>query len=123
MDWGIVAGTIGGFSNAVAPKLIALYQDRQDKRHELAIMDRQAIQKNLEREAIIDMPPEMLKSMTFQPSAQDGLLTKTVRPVVTYGVFGVWALYKVYMPSWGVDDNAILSYLMSFWFTNRQLGK
>jgi hypothetical protein len=123
MDYSILLAALVGFGHAVAPKLITLYQDRQDKRQELAIMDRQLKRDKMEHEAMVEMPPEMLKSMTFQPSVQDGLLTKSVRPIVTYGVFGVWAMYKIYMPSWTVDDNTILSYLMSFWFTNRQLGK
>jgi len=107
------------------PKILQIFQDRQDKKHELALV---AAQK--ERELA-------LAERGF--IAQARVLRSSVRPVVTYifvlelviiNIAGMWYAWNQGVPFaialenvFSEDEMLILSSIIAFWFGTQAFGK
>ena len=143
-------GALLGFVSSCFPELLKLWQDKQDRKHELAIIDRQMDQAKLghgHRLEEIAVTADIQESLALlkhdsQPSGVswvDGLRA-SVRPVITYAFFLLFttvkccALYVLVVKQgvdfvsalpqiWDPETQALFSAVMSFWFGNRALAK
>ncbi len=143
-------GSLLGFLTSAVPSLIKLFQDKQDKKHELALLEKQAELNiklgELKFEAAQLQTDTQVLQMAYQfadpfkVSDRDiyksfksivYLLTSSVRPVVTYlfllgYLFFKWQLFielKDYKLIWTEDDMALFAGVISFWFGSREISK
>lgn len=143
-------GSLLGFLTSFVPSILKYLQDRQDKKHELKMLEMQTEANlklgKLKLEALDVMADIDVKNMVYQfadPSNWKDkdiyksfksiiyLLTSSVRPVVTYlFLFGylvikllIFKETKDYSIVWTEDDMAILAGVVSFWFGSREIGK
>jgi len=143
-------GSLLGFISSAFPDLLRLWQDHQDRKHELAILDRQMEQMRLghtQRLEEIAVEADIAESKVLyrhdsRPSGVkwvDGLRA-SVRPVITYAFFLLFttvktsALYVLItdqgltviqaLPQiWDPETQALFAAVMSFWFGQRALAK
>jgi len=149
-------GTILGFITSGIPELIKLWREKRDQAHEVEVMklqmeaQAQGHQERLEEintQADIAEGQATLKAADVQTTGVgwvDGflaLLNSSVRPVLTYCFFWVYALVKYgqyYVAShvagdvpwaqavgkvWTDDDMAIFCTIIAFWFGQRSLAR
>lgn len=98
-------GSLLGFFSSTFPEFLKLFRDSQDRKHELAILDRQMEQQRLghtqrleEIQIAADVAEsQALYSYTNHPTATPWVeaLQASVRPVITYAFFLVFAVVKV----------------------------
>ena len=143
-------GSLLGFLSSTFPDLLKLWQDRADRHHELAILDRQMEQMRLghnQRLEAIGLEADIAESRALyqhdsQPSGVrwvDGLRA-SVRPVITYAFFMLFTAVKTSalivlvneqgmtlieaLPQiWDLETQALFAAVMSFWFGQRALAK
>ncbi len=143
-------GSLLGFVSSAFPDLLSLWRDHQDRKHELAILDRQMEQMKLghsQRLEEIAVEADIAESQALykhdsQPSGVkwvDGLRA-SVRPVITYAFFMLFTVVKVStlyvlmaeeglsfvvaLPQvWDPETQALFAAVMSFWFGQRALAK
>jgi hypothetical protein len=142
-------GSLLGFVSSLFPDLLKLFRERQDRQHELAILDRQmemmrsGHQQRLEE---IQVQADIAESRALYKSAVPtgvkwvDALAGTVRPVITYAFFALFAAVKgsaLYvliavegmllaqaLPQiWDPETQALFAAVMSFWFGQRALAK
>ena len=142
-------GSLLGFVTSAFPDLLGLVRDRQDRIQELAIMDRQLEQTKLghsQRLEEIEVQADIAESKAlYRHDRPVGVawvdaLRATVRPVITYAFFLLFAAVKgsaLYvlvalegvllaeaLPRiWDPETQALFAAVMSFWFGQRALGK
>uniref|UniRef100_A0A6H1ZIP8 Uncharacterized protein n=1 Tax=viral metagenome TaxID=1070528 RepID=A0A6H1ZIP8_9ZZZZ len=154
----VTIGAIIGFLGSFVPQLMKMWQDKKDKTHELAVMALQIqAQKDigtqkLEEVKVVAESAEMqalYESSKVAPSEHVwkwvnsvlALLSGSVRPVITYAFFGLYASIKYVQASsvaafysniswttalsktWTEEDSAIFATIMAFWFSGRILQK
>lgn len=143
-------GSLLGFVTSAFPDMLALFRDWQDRKHELAILDRQMEQMKLghqQRLDEIEVQADIAESQALykhdaQPSGVrwvDGLRA-SVRPVVTYAFFVLFAgvkgsalyvliavegfvLAEALPQIWDGETAALFGAVVSFWFGSRSLAK
>ena len=145
-----ILGAILGFGSSIVPSAIKYFQDKQDKKHELAILELQMkaqAQGHVERleeinaEADIRESEALYKYATPQQTQLTGVrwidaanalvftgmqsLISSVRPVVTYGITGLYSYMKMSAPvlAWTVTDDTILLTVLGHWFGNRVMQR
>lgn len=128
-------GSVVGFGASFAPKILDYFQDRADKKHELAVMERQAEIK-LDQTAI-EANIREIESLHEHDARMSGGkfidgLRSSVRPVITYLFMGLFmtaeiTAYLILIDS-GInaadavqlifDDEimAIWASILAFWF-------
>ncbi len=141
--------TLLGFVSSGFPSILQLIKDRADRQHELAILDRQLEaqrQGHNQRLEEIQIQADAAESQALYKHASlpSGVkwveaLRASVRPIVTYAFFIVFATVKVaalitllkqgYIIAdgllfiWDEETRALFAAVMSFWFGQRALGK
>lgn len=143
-------GSLLGFITSAFPQLLGLIRDWQDRRHELAILDRQMEmqrQGHTQRLEEIAVAADIAESQALyrhdaQPSGVkwvDGLRS-SVRPMITYAFFLLFAAVKgsgLYLliaveglvlaealpRIWDDETAALFAAVVSFWFGARSLAK
>ena len=143
-------GSLLGFATSFAPKIFDFFQERADRAHELAMIDRQMEQMRLggelrlqEINAQADIAQakaiyrhdSSIKSATWVDN-----LRGSVRPIITYllvvtfiaikgaGLYALiaiegMAIYQA-LPAIGDDQfNAMLAAVISFWFGSRAMHR
>ena len=143
-------GSLLGFISSTFPDLLKLWQDKQDRKHELQILDRQMEQMRLGHNQRLDeiaINADVSQSLALyrhdsQPSGVtwvDGLRA-SVRPVITYGFFILFAWVKLsavvllmnqgglsvneaLIQIWDAETQALFAGILSFWFGTRSLAK
>jgi len=143
-------GSLLGFISSAFPDLLKIWQDKQDRKHELHILDRQMEQMRLghnQRLEEIAINADISESLALlkhdsQPSGVkwiDGLRS-SVRPVITYAFFSLFTTIKICALSvlvvdqgmsfvtalphiWDAETQALFAAVMSFWFGSRALAK
>lgn len=143
-------GSLLGFITSAFPQLLGLIKDWQDRRHELAILDRQMEMQKLghaQRLEEIAVTADIAESQALhrhdaQPSGVkwvDGLRS-SVRPMITYAFFLLFAAVKgsgLYLliaveglalaealpQVWDGETAALFAAVVSFWFGARSLAK
>jgi hypothetical protein len=141
-------GSLLGFGTSFLPKVMEFFQDRSDKKHELAVMEVQIRQQKeladqkleaINVEADIREIEALQKSM--QPSGVkwiDGL-RGSVRPVITYSFFILFTFTEVaaYLSLtasgvsgldaaqiiWDEETKALFAAVISFWFGGRAIAR
>ena len=141
-------GSLMGFGTSFLPKVMDFFQDKQDKKHELAAMEVQIRQQKelasqkleaINVEADIREIESLHKSM--QPTGVkwiDGL-RGSVRPVITYAFFGLFIFVEVsaYLSLtaagvsgldavnavWDEETKALFAAVISFWFGGRAISR
>jgi hypothetical protein len=141
-------GSLLGFGTSFLPKVMDFFQDKQDKKHELAVMEAQIRQQKelasqkleaVNVEADIREIEALQKSM--QPSGVkwiDGL-RGSVRPVITYSFFLLFVFVEVaaYLSLtaqgvsgleaagliWDGETKALFAAVISFWFGGRAIAR
>lgn len=143
-------GSLLGFLSSTFPEFLKLFRDSQDRKHELAILDRQMEQQRLghsQRLEEIKIAADVAESQGLYRYANHptGLpwveaLQASVRPVITYAFFLVFAVVKVsalltmlqadgismaaaLQATWDEETQALFAAVMSFWFGSRQISK
>ena len=141
-------GSVLGFGTSFLPKVIDFFQDKSDKKHELAVMEVQIRQQkelaDQKLEAInVDADIREIESLhkSMQPTGVkfiDGL-RGSVRPVITYAFFGLFVFVEVSayigLTAQGVsaldaanatfdeDIKALFAAVLSFWFGGRAIQR
>ena len=142
-------GSLLGFVTSAFPDLLGLFRDHQDRNHELAILDRQMEQMKLghqQRLEEVEIQADIAESKALHRHdkpvgvAWVDALRATVRPVITYAFFMLFASVKgsaLYvliaieglllteaLPRiWDPETQALFAAVMSFWFGSRALTK
>ena len=142
-------GSLLGFVTSAFPDLLGLFRDRQDRNHELAILDRQMEQMKLghqQRLEEVEIQADIAESKAlYRHDKPVGVawvdaLRATVRPVITYAFFMLFASVKgsalyvlIVMEGlllaealpriWDPETQALFAAVMSFWFGSRALTK
>ena len=139
-------GALLGFGTSALPKIMGYFQDKQDKSHELKLMDKQLEQQiqignqkldMVHVEADIRETEALLKSqtsLTKQSSQWITDLAASVRPVITYLLLAEFVLLT-FMLAGGYIDNDMYSLIwsdevvgiwaavVSFWFGSRTFNR
>ena len=141
-------GSLLGFISSTFPSIVKLWQDASDKKHELAVMqlqmqaDAQGHQERLEE---INTNADIAESAALYKTYTSGItwvdaLNGTVRPVIAYAFFVLYALVKLLSYAavvhdasvpfvvlhdtlWTQDDGAIFAGIISFYFGQRAMSK
>ena len=141
-------GSLLGFISSTFPSLVKLWQDASDKKHELAVMQLQMqmqAQGHQERLEEINTNADIAESAAIYKTYTTGItwvdaLNGTVRPIIAYAFFVLYALVKplsytavvhdVSVPFvvlhdtlWTEDDGAIFAGIISFYFGQRAMAK
>lgn len=143
-------GSLIGFLSAAFPDILEAYRDKQDRSHELAIMDRQIelqkqghinrldeieLQADVEQSRSLYRHDESVKASTWVNN-----LRASVRPIITYAFFGLFAAVKLatfiflitkmqlaptqaLVNIWDTETQALFATTMAFWFGNRGFTK
>lgn len=138
--------SIAGFITSLIPEIIRFFKDRLDKAHELQIFEKQI---RFSKIGGIKTPEEILmtrdivEQMSLYSTYKTGIdwvdaLNGTVRPVLAYSFFAMYAAIKIiqyiYITRtallveyidviWSVDDQAIFASIVSFYFGQRAFAR
>jgi hypothetical protein len=126
-------GSILGFFSAMVPELITLFKDKQDQKHQLKVLElgKQKAQLTAEKAEI----ESLYRYLGKFNSKFIEILSASVRPVISYGFFLLYALIKVFIfmrifehnhdayialsEIWTEEDCTIFAAIISFWFGYR----
>tara|TARA_X000001382_G_scaffold14966_2_gene9618 strand:+ start:2434 stop:2883 length:450 start_codon:yes stop_codon:yes gene_type:complete len=141
-------GSLLGFGTSFLPKVMDYFQDKSDKKHELAVMEVQIKQQKelaIQKLEMVNVEADIREVEALQKSMQptgvkwvDGL-RGSVRPVITYaffllfcfveisaylaltssGISGLEALNAV----WDEDTKALFAAVIAFWFGGRAINR
>ena len=141
-------GSLLGFLGSAFPQILKLFQEAHDRRHELAILDKQLEQQRQGHEQRLEEirnDGEIKQSLALyqhdsQPAGYKWVeaLRASVRPVLTYAFFLLFAAVKisglytmvgldgmslaVALPLiWDAETQALFAAIMTFWFGQRAL--
>ena len=139
--------SIAGFIGSIFPEILRFFRDKNDKQHELAILDRQikfsqkGAQYQLEE---IQLRHDMAQQAELYTTYKTGInwidaLNGTVRPVLAYAFFGMYMgikllqylsikyhkgqLFEYMHILWSLEDQAIFASIISFYFGQRTFNK
>lgn len=139
--------SIAGFFSSIIPEILKIFKDKNDKKHELDIFDRQMkFSKIKENNHLheIQTRKEMFEQASIYSTYKTGIgwidaINGSVRPVLAYSFFIMYFGMKVlqYMAIkgqdgqlfqylhilWTVDDQAIFAGIISFYFGQRTFSK
>jgi hypothetical protein len=138
--------SITGFISSIFPDILKYFNDQKDKKHELAILDKQIeVQKagtSGRLEEITAIAP-LSETNSLYTTYKTGVrwvdaLNGTVRPVLAYAFFALYSCVKylqylviysneplsIYIGQlWTTDDQAIFAGIISFYFGQRAISK
>lgn len=138
--------SIAGFVTAAIPEFFKIFADRHRKSHELAILDREIEiqEKGLSRRLDqIGQNADISEIKALYSTYKSGIgwadaLNASVRPVLAYSFFGLYAAvkllqYQILINSdaqhlvaellWTIEDQAIFAGIISFYFGQRAITK
>ncbi|MES2215438.1 MAG: hypothetical protein V4485_05455 [Pseudomonadota bacterium] len=138
--------SIAGFVTSIIPEILKFLRDMRDKKHELQIMDRQIqYTQNSSQRAIeeIHIARDIAEHISLYSTYKTGIswidaLNGSVRPVLAYSFFLLYAAMKYIQFSaicssklaieymdvlWSIDDQAIFAGIISFYFGQRTFSK
>ncbi len=139
--------SIAGFFSSIFPEILRIFKDKNDKKHELDILDRQMkFSKTKEAYAIqeIEIKKDILEQASIYSTYKTGInwidaLNGTVRPVLAYSFFMLYfgikmlqylaiksyqgQLYEYIQVLWSIDDQAIFAGIISFYFGQRTFNR
>jgi hypothetical protein len=131
-----IVGFIGGF----IPEIIKLFKEKQDQKHELAVMDKQ-IEAQKQTDAMhlqeVNINADVLDAAAVYKAAEtkltgykwvDGIIeayNSGVRPSITYGVLVLYISDKFGYTNnkYTEFDESVLMLVLGFWFGQRTASK
>jgi hypothetical protein len=139
-------GALLGFLGSLMPEVVKIFQDKRDKAHEIKLLElqmQQAATQSAQRLEEIDAGYEAATSNALYATWKTDIgwvdaLNGTVRPVIAYGFFLLYAALKMMQFSmldmsnplpwmvkelWGEEDQAIFAGIISFYFGSRALKR
>ena len=139
-------GTLIGFISSIIPDLVKLFQERQDRAHELRILELQLQQQasgHSQRLEEIGAQADIAESRALYKTWASGVawvdaLNGTVRPVLAYAFFLLYFTVKCMQFAlidwlnplpwqvdalWNGEDQAIFAGIIAFYFGQRAMGK
>lgn len=138
--------SIAGFASSIVPEIFKFFLDRNEKRHELDMIDRHITLgekkiryrlKAISDYADVEESKALYKTFYSKVRIIDAL-NASVRPVLAYAFFILYstvkyyqfqAMYHVYdynmviQNIWTEDDRAIFAGIISFYFGQRAISK
>ena len=144
-----LCGAFLGFLSSAMPEIMRFINQNRDRVQELSIMDRQmdltklGHTHRLEEIRVTSQSQEQIALIQSQRLVKvkwvDGL-AGSVRPVITYAFFGLYAAVKLacwhswvsgsnvsaataLIHIWSGEDEALFAAVMSFWFGQRALNR
>jgi hypothetical protein len=147
-----ILGMVTGGVARIVPEVIKYFDSKNERKHELALGEQNLRLTELQQKgqlAIADRTAEQAQFVAAMEAMKSGIeaqgkptgikwvdaMAATVRPVITYWVFLLYAAVKVAMigiaieaeaavekalaASWGPADDAMLSAILTFWFVGR----
>ena len=141
-------GSVLGFGTSFLPKVMDFFQDKQDKKHELAIMEVQIRQQKevaVQQLEMVNVEADIREIEAIQKSVKntdvkwiDGL-RGSVRPVITYCFFGLFIFVELsaYVSLtaseisslqavqlvWSDEVMGLFAAVLSFWFGGRAINR
>ena len=146
----MIVGALLGFFGSILPEALKVFQDRQDKKHELAILEMQMKQQtqghihkleeiytqaDIKRQTAVYQHDASLKSGYKWVDA----LRASVRPVLAYSFFGLYATIKLLTVLtfynngvelagildliWTAVDAEIFASVVAFYFSSRAIQR
>lgn len=133
-----------GFFGSAFPDFLKLFKDNQDKKHELKVLElqlQQQAQGHQNKLEEIRASADISESQALYKTYSTGIhwvdaLNGTVRPVLAYAFFALYALTKLLQFSlidptipasiyilWQEEDQAIFAGIISFYFGQRAMAK
>ncbi len=143
-------GSLLGFFSSAFPEFLRVYRDQKDRDHELKILDRQIDMMSQGHQARLEeiqyQADSTVAKALYSHARQTGVkwvdaLAGTVRPVLTYAFFLLYAVMKycqwcvasevfdqanwaeATLSIWHIEDQALFATVISFWFGQRLLQK
>jgi hypothetical protein len=150
---GLLGSLFGGLFR-LAPEVLKFWDRKDDRKHELEMF---RLQTELEKirgsnkleEKYIDYSISQTNAIAhaFKSQSEEArksyrwvaALSALVRPVVTYVLFGMYVVFKIFLIShaiesgaswleiaknhWTPDDFAMLNMILTFWFLGRSIEK
>jgi hypothetical protein len=141
-------GAFLGFMSSALPEIMSFFRERQDRKHELAILSLQMEQQKLghnQRLEEIDIQADISQSQAAYRFASQpthtwvDALRASVRPVITYAFFLLFAFVKIYslqvllnnglpfdvavIRLWDSETQGLFAAVISFWFGARSIAK
>ncbi len=141
-------GSLIGFLSSALPEVMSFFKERQDRKHELAILSLQMEQQRLghhQRLEEIEIQADIAQSQAAYRFASEptnswvDILRASVRPVITYAFFLLFAFVKIYslkvllnnglpfdvavIRLWDAETQGLFAAVISFWFGARSLSK
>lgn len=140
-------GALLGFLGSSFPEILKLYKEKKDREHEITLLQmqmQQQAQGHTERLEEINAQADIAESAALYKTYTTGIdwvdaLNGTVRPVIAYAFFILYATVKflsyaalpdagvpfvvVYDTLWTQDDAAIFAGIISFYFGQRAMNK
>lgn len=131
-------GSLLGFLSAAFPDFLKLWRDAADRKHELTILQMQMEQQaqgHINRLEEINVQADIAESRALYRTYSTGIrwvdaLNGTVRPVIAYSFFILYAVVKIMQFSadlpwliWTQEDQAIFAGIISFYFGQRAMSK
>ena len=131
-------GSLLGFLSAAFPDFLKLWRDAADRKHELTILQiqmEQQAQGHINRLEEINVQADIAESRALYRTYNTGIrwvdaLNGTVRPVIAYSFFILYAVVKIMQFSadlpwliWTQEDQAIFAGIISFYFGQRAMSK
>lgn len=136
-----IIGSLAGFFSSFVPEILHFLKDKKDKEHELKLISLQleALKiggSNKLEEVQIKANADESKYLYYHASKPSKVkwveaLSSSVRPVITYTFFVLYASLKVIdfvnighmAPIWTEEDQGIFCAVIGFWFGQRAFGK
>ena len=141
-------GSVLGFGTSFLPKVMDFFQDKQDKKHELAIMEVQIRQQKevaVQQLEMVNVEADIREIEAIQKSVKNtdvkwiAGLRGSVRPVITYCFFGLFIFVEIsaYVSLtasgisslqavqlvWDDEIMALFAAVLSFWFGGRAINR
>lgn len=141
-------GSLLGFFGSAFPEFIKMWKDASDKKHEITLLQMQMqlqAQGHTERLEEINTQADIAESAALYKTYNTGIswvdaLNGTVRPVIAYAFFLLYAAVKfmsyaavahsdavpfvvLHDTIWTEDDAAIFAGIISFYFGQRAMNK
>lgn len=138
--------SIAGFITSIIPELIKYYQDINDKKHELSILDKQMHFTDLSGKSNlneIQLSQELSKQAILYSTYKTDIkwvdtLNGSVRPILAYCFFLLYVSIKYFQYQalaaehflvehieiiWNINDQAIFASIISFYYGHRTFRK
>ncbi len=120
--------SIAGFITSIIPEIIKIKKEKNDKEHELEIIDRQIEYSKTAQDAKfseLGIRQDISEFSALYSTYSTGILwidalNGTVRPVLTYCFFSLYVYIKTLQYQYIISSENIMEYIQTIWTTDDQ---